>query len=198
MCVRSAQDFFLKIFSNFSTLSRFLSLSLSLCARLRLAQGSAEQYVDPFASLKSRCKEFILDNSAFKSSSPNEIRQTRKEEESVDFTRALRRRSLSLFLSEVILSHRARACRIGSDIDFDHGAGEIKLLNNKFFCHHCQSANSSKDYIFFLIRVRERNVANPRRAFGMQIFQHFQMPVTSGTSHRPLVPRRVRYFVKIL
>ena len=57
VCVRSALDFFLKIFSNFSTLSRFLSLSL--CARLRLAQGSAEQYVDPFASLKSRCKEFI-------------------------------------------------------------------------------------------------------------------------------------------
>ena len=69
---------------------------------------------------------------------------------------------------------------------------------DQYFCHHCQSANSSKDYIFFLIGVRERNVANPRRAFGVQIFQHLQMPVTSGTSHRPLVPRRVRYFVKIL
>jgi hypothetical protein len=112
------------IFKFFNSLT--ISLSLSLCERLRLAQGSAEQYVDPFASLKSRCKEFILNNTAFKSSSPNEIRQTRKEEESVDFTRALRRRSLSLFLSEVILLHRRRACRIGSDIAFDHGAREFR------------------------------------------------------------------------
>jgi len=43
LCSRFLSEDIFKFFQ----LSHFLSLSLSLCARLRLAQGSAEQYVDP-------------------------------------------------------------------------------------------------------------------------------------------------------
>jgi len=164
-----------------------------------LAQGSAEQYVDPFASLKSRCKEFI---GIMKFSSHH--RQTRSAK------RGRKRKALILrerFVVALCLclfqksSFRVARARVWNWLRYCFRSRWKRIQKNsidQYFCHHCQSANSSKDYIFFLIGVRERNVANPRRAFGVQIFQHLQMPVTSGTSHRPLVPRRVRYFVKIL
>ena len=110
MCVRSALDFFLKIFSNFFNslthdFSLFLSLSVRVCVWLRAVQNSTSILLRFEITVQRIHRHYEI----FESSSPNEIRQTRKEEESVDFTRALRRRSPSLFLSEVILSRRARA-----------------------------------------------------------------------------------------
>ena len=142
MCERSALDFFLKIFSNFFnslTFSLFLSFSLSLCARLRLAQGSAEQFEITVQRIHMMS---MLSQFSFSHHRQTRSAKRGRKRKALILCERFRRRSLSL--SEVILMHRTRACRIGSDIASDHGAREFRqyLKIRLYFCHHCQSANS--------------------------------------------------------
>jgi len=108
LCSRFLSEDIFKFFNSTLTFSLFLSFSLSLCASA-FGSGQCRTVRRSFCQFEITVQRIHRHYEIFESSSPNEIRQTRKEEESVDFTRALRRRSLSLFLSEVILLHRRRA-----------------------------------------------------------------------------------------